>query len=491
MSHELRTPLNSLLILAEHARREPRGQPDAPSRSSSPRRSTPPGSDLLALINDILDLSKIESGTMAVDVGEVAFAELREYVERTFRQVAEHEGPRLRRSSWADGLPASIATDAKRLQQVLKNLLSNALQVHRAGRGRPADRAGARRLEPRPRGAQPRRRGRRLRGQRHRHRHPGGQAAGSSSRRSSRPTGRPAAEYGGTGLGLSISREIARLLGGEIRVASTVGQGSTFTLYLPRHYRGATATSRATRPRGRADRPAAAPAVAGPPHRRSPRGPGRRAGAVHRQGGAGDAMSPAGADVAGGGRRRPRRPRARRPGPADRRGRRRASPASCSTWPTRRASRAGRLAGRRRPGPGPQPRPDAITLDIRLPDMDGWAVLDRLKHDPRPGTSRSTSSRSGTTSSAGLKLGRLALLKKPVSARPWRRRFAKHPARFVERRREEPAGRRGRPTRARQHRRADRRRRRRAPPSAPAGRPSTPSRPGGSTAWCSTWGCPT
>ena len=114
------------------------------------------GTDLLALINDILDLSKIESGKMDVEVGSVRFSELRDYCSRTFRHVADGKGldsP----STWATSLPAeTIITDAKRLQQVLKNLLSNALKFTEHGTVRLRMERATSRLEPEPPGAQPR-----------------------------------------------------------------------------------------------------------------------------------------------------------------------------------------------------------------------------------------------------------------------------------------------------------------------------------------------
>ncbi|HVF63822.1 MAG TPA: response regulator, partial [Casimicrobiaceae bacterium] len=230
MSHELRTPLNSLLILSDQLCKNPTGNL-LPRQVEFSKTIHASGNDLLTLINDILDLSKIESGTVAMDPTDLLFEDLRRYVERTFRHVAEAKS--LSFFIRVDPtLPSAMFTDVKRLQQVLKNLLSNAFKfTHQGGVTLTVERAEAgwnRDLETLNRatdvvaisvtdtgiGILPDKQQIIFEAFQ--------QADGSTSRK-----------YGGTGLGLAISRELSRLLGGEIRLASVPRAGSTFTLYLP------------------------------------------------------------------------------------------------------------------------------------------------------------------------------------------------------------------------------------------------------------------
>src|SRR5213075_3207866 len=131
MSHELRTPLNSILLLAQQLAENPVGTLTG-KQVDFAKNIHSAGTDLLTLITDILDLSKIESGIVTVEVDKVSFASLRESVQRTFHHVAESKGANLR-VEMDDRLPASLSTDPKRLQQILKNLLSNAFKFTAQG----------------------------------------------------------------------------------------------------------------------------------------------------------------------------------------------------------------------------------------------------------------------------------------------------------------------------------------------------------------------
>jgi hypothetical protein len=215
MSHELRTPLNSLLILAKLLAENDEGTLTE-KQVEFARTIYNAGSDLLELINDILDLSKVEAGRMELNVADVEPAAIADYVERTFRPVADQKVLGFE-VSVAPSAPATLATDEQRLQQVLKNLLSNAFKFTEKGSvsleisGVPEGVAFT--VSDTGVGIAPDKLKLIFEAFQ--------QADGTTSRR-----------FGGTGLGLSISREIARLLGGEIRVASTAGQGSSFSLVL-------------------------------------------------------------------------------------------------------------------------------------------------------------------------------------------------------------------------------------------------------------------
>ncbi|AFY30750.1 HAMP domain-containing protein [Calothrix sp. PCC 7507] len=230
MSHELRTPLNSLLILARLLADNVESNLTSKQVEYS-QTIYSAGTDLLALINDILDLAKIESGTMSIDMTQMPLSELSEQIERTFQHTANNK--RLTFTvELAPELPRTIYTDAKRLQQVLKNLLSNAFKFTESGEvalrievaqqgwsfnNKSLNRAQtviAFSVRDTGIGIAPEKQKVIFEAFQ--------QADGTTSRK-----------YGGTGLGLSISREIAHLFGGEIKLVSQIGQGSTFTFYLP------------------------------------------------------------------------------------------------------------------------------------------------------------------------------------------------------------------------------------------------------------------
>jgi HAMP domain-containing protein/CheY-like chemotaxis protein/signal transduction histidine kinase len=245
MSHELRTPLNSILILGQQLTDNPEGNL-TPKQVEFSRTIHGAGTDLLNLISDILDLSKIESGTVTVDAEDIFVSNLVDALARPFRH--EVEARQLSFDVQVDSeLPPTINTDSKRLQQVLKNLLSNAFKFTEKGGVRmrvSLAKSGWSSNHP-------------VLGQ------SGGvvafevsdtgigippekqkiifeafqQADASTSRR-----------YGGTGLGLAISRELSSLLGGEIHLRSTPGLGSTFTLFLPLKYLGSASASRRATP---------------------------------------------------------------------------------------------------------------------------------------------------------------------------------------------------------------------------------------------------
>ncbi len=354
MSHELRTPLNSLLILSELLAEDPEANLN-PKQREFARTIHGSGSDLLALINDILDMAKIESGTMTIDVEEVSFESLHDYVDRSFLPVAQTKG-----LAWnvvlAEDLPRALATDSKRLQQVLRNLISNAckftdtggvsLRFEMAAGGWSVD-------------------------------HPVLNRANGVVAFSVTDTGigipgdklkiifepfqqadtGTSRKFGGTGLGLSISREIARLLGGEIRVRSEPARGSTFTLYLPLEYQPS-APREAVPPARAAAAPPAAPGLSSAVADPAAVAPLMDVGGDRDDLQPGDRLllivehDPSFAAIL-----------------LDM-----AHQMGFKGLITSRGEMALELAR--------SMKPEAVTLDLRLPDMTGWVVLDRLKHDP-------------------------------------------------------------------------------------------------------------
>ena len=358
MSHELRTPLNSLLILSKIL--ADNGEANlTPKQVQYAQTINTSGNDLLELINEILDLSKIESGSVELDRAEAHLEQVANFAENTFRHVAEQKKLEFKIELAAD-LPSTMVTDVRRVERVLKNLLSNAFKFTAKGTVSLAIRVAQSGWSPEletlreadavlafavadtgigiPAEKQ------------HLIFEAFQQADAGTSRK-----------YGGTGLGLSISREIAALLGGELKVQSGPGQGSTFTLYLPR-----------TLPVGlRSEKPKRV--TTDQPKHRQPSAISAAPASLQRE------VLPDDTDLKD--------------------DRTKLSPGDnvlliieddlsfanivmdfarekgFRVLLARNAANGIALATRL--------NPSAITLDLHLPDNDGWMVLDRLKHDPK------------------------------------------------------------------------------------------------------------
>jgi CheY-like chemotaxis protein/signal transduction histidine kinase/HAMP domain-containing protein len=347
MSHELRTPLNSILILGQQLADNPDGNLTG-KQTEFARTIHGAGTDLLNLISDILDLSKIESGTVTVEAEEIFFSDLLDAVGRPFR----HEADTRQLSFKVDLDPSigrSLVTDSKRLQQVLKNLLSNAFKFTARGGVQlkvSAAPAGWTSTHPILRQAQSviafevADTGIGIPTEKQKIIFEAFQQADASTSR----------KYGGTGLGLAISRELSNLLGGEIHLRSAPGVGSAFTLYLPIAYAG---PSVVTRPAGPGHAPVQTPAIMLPPERPVEKIPDDR-----------DEIQPGDSilliveddphyarvliDLA--------------------------REKSFKVLVATRGADALELAK--------QYQPSAISLDVFLPDMLGWSVLSQLKQNP-------------------------------------------------------------------------------------------------------------
>ena len=432
MSHELRTPLNSLLLLAQQLRDNP-DKNLTDKQVEYARTIHGSGNDLLNLINDILDLSKIESGTVTADVGEVAFAELRDFVEQTFRHIADDK--KLEFAVELDNsLPSSIFTDERRLKQIAKNLLSNAfkftaegkvaLKIRPAAQGWSSDHPTLSKAATVvafavsdtgigiPKDKQ--------------------QVIFEAFQQADGTTSR---KYGGTGLGLAISRELARLLGGEIRLESVSGQGSAFTLYLPLHY--------AAPAKSGAGSPGAGP---GGQERRPVNKQQRRFEGAHVPAAFANASGvEEGGHAADG-----------MPWPDDAAADRMPAALMVERIEDDRANiQAGdrviliveddprfasilldfahergfkalvAMQGQTALVLARQYRPDAITLDMRLPDTSGWVVLDQLKHDPATRHIPVHIVSVEEEAERGRKLGALAYVTKPADKEALNQAFAR------------------------------------------------------------------
>jgi CheY-like chemotaxis protein/signal transduction histidine kinase/HAMP domain-containing protein len=393
MSHELRTPLNSLLILAKLLGENP----DANLNDKQIEFANTiygAGSDLLELINDILDLSKVEAGRMDVNVGDVKLSDVRDFVERSFRPVAEDKTLDFEIEIHGANVPPAIETDEQRLQQVIKNLLSNAFKFTESGgvklrigvaEGRQFASEALSRAEAvleftvEDTGVGIPHDKLRLIFEAFQ------QADGTTSRR-----------YGGTGLGLSISREIARLLGGEIHVASEVSKGSSFTLFLPATYR-----------------------PVDHPHADDLTGAVVLASDSEGNGGGRPVIEPRELDPA---LLLPSEVRDDRDDIQD--GDRvvlivEDDPDLARTELDVARDRGfkGIVAIRGDSGLAlaHEYKPDAIILDMKLPVMDGWVVLDRLKHHPETRHIPVHIVSAGDGRQNALKAGAVAFLEKPIS----------------------------------------------------------------------------
>jgi HAMP domain-containing protein/CheY-like chemotaxis protein/signal transduction histidine kinase len=385
MSHELRTPLNSMLILSEQLAIN-REENLTTRQTEYARTIHQAGTDLLALINEVLDLAKIESGKMGIELGIVPVGELLSEIERTFLSVAEQRGLTWKSERDPDA-PERLVTDEMRLKQVLRNLVSNAMKFTEQGevvltfrRVRPGevrfDRPGLRDADevvafdvkdtgigiPRDK--------------HHLVFEAFQQAEGGTSRK-----------YGGTGLGLTISRDISELLGGEIQLQSEPGMGSMFTLYLPPVHQGRRSIEQRARvlPTPSPKKLLPAPSVEVPPQEgprteddRSQLTPGDRVLLVVE-----DEPTFAETLVAAG--------RAR----------------GFKVLAANTGEQALSLAR--------TVRPDAITLDLVLPDMDGWVLLDRLKHDLATRHIPVQIISCEADERRGLEAGAIAALSKPVA----------------------------------------------------------------------------
>ncbi|MDG4667146.1 response regulator [Mycobacterium sp. 236(2023)] len=350
MSHELRTPLNSILILAGLLTDSEEGLNDKQHEFAETIQQS--GKDLLNLIDEVLDLAKVESGSLYIEKEMIDVAELVTFLGRTFNPIAGDKGVVFRAVA-DDSAPPRLESDFTRVKQIAKNLVANAIKFTDVGSvtvrffgasdtsGNPGSTFLAMEVTDTGIGIDEKD---------HNLIFESFQQAGKGSAR----------QYGGTGLGLAISRELARHLGGDITLRSTLGQGSTFTCYLPV---GADQAIASQQPAAPAARPEPAKPVVLEP------------------------VTPAAVDTDGEARFE-------------------AVDTSSVEWPTGNkpvlliveddatfasmlatlATEAGfdsviTASGRMALALAKERRPAAITLDIGLPDMAGWVVLDVLKHD--------------------------------------------------------------------------------------------------------------
>ncbi|AUT01743.1 two-component system sensor histidine kinase/response regulator [Nostoc sp. CENA543] len=372
MSHELRTPLNSLLILSKILADNTTGNLTSKQVEYSQTINSA-GNDLLELINDILDIAKIESGTLSINLETIKFTDLRSYLERAFAQIAHNKGLNFN-IQLDENLPTAIFSDPKRLQQILKNLLANAFKFTEQGSVNLTVRMETNNLD-----------------------HPMIAFAVSDTgigipvdkqqivfEAFQQADGTNSRKYGGTGLGLSISRELAQMLGGRLELVSQPGQGSTFTLYLPQAYPHQEETPPPTLPPTPIVRETPVAKIVDTipsqiPDDRQNIQPGDHVLLIVEDD---EKFARILLDMA--------------------------QQQGFKVIVAAHSKQALALAQ--------QYQPEAITLDINLPDVDGWTLLDRLKHDPQtrhiPVHIMSVDDRQ----KRGLHLGAITYLQKPVSA---------------------------------------------------------------------------
>ncbi|MBW4470460.1 MAG: response regulator [Stenomitos rutilans HA7619-LM2] len=398
MSHELRTPLNSLLILAQLLTKNSDGNLTDKQVEYS-RTIHAAGSDLLELINEILDLAKIESGTISLDIETLRFPDLRQFLERTFEQMAQNAGLTFR-IELDEALPPFMLTDPKRLQQILKNLLANAFKfteqggvtVHIASIADDRPQTALAHSVPRIAfaitdtgiGIAPEKQAVIFEAFK--------QADGTTSRK-----------YGGTGLGLSISRELAQLLGGRIELLSEPGRGSTFTLVLPVEVGGEEKGERSQRSAVSGQQSAIRP-ISQPPSPPHPSPPTLLPSLLTPHSLPVNEIDDDRTFIQ----------------PSDRVLLIIEDDQHFVRILMEMARQQGfKVLASLRSQPGlllaQTYKPDAIMLDLRLPDMDGWAVLDRLKRDPDTRHIPVHIVSADDEQQRSLQLGAIAYLQKPIS----------------------------------------------------------------------------
>lgn len=372
MSHELRTPLNSLLVLAETLAKNKAGNlTERQARSAETIYGA--GKDLLALINEVLDLARVEAGRITLDTDEVSIADVTAAMERTFQPLAQQRGVGFEVRVGED-VPTTLLADRQRLDQILRNLIGNALKFTEAGTVTMSVRTAAVSSAAGAGGST------------------GGSASGAHDAAQrvaavafdvadtgigmavsdfdaafepfQQLEGGAARRFGGTGLGLAISRELARAMGGDIDVSSELGVGSTFTLYVPTRPNGTPPTQTPVEP--------GAGSAARAPLKLSPRAVDEARDVGQESAGA------ASSDVGEADTRGPRDARLVMIVEDDPQfaailadqARDHGFEAVVAATGTEAISTAKELV------------PDAVTLDLSLPDIDGWVVFDRLRRSP-------------------------------------------------------------------------------------------------------------